>query len=183
VMVCGRCGTPMVSSQLKDGAGQYVCRRRAAWPDGCGRMSVNRPKADAHVTGEVLDALDGAETAARARRPGPDVAALTSELEAAEASLIAASDDHYVHRTITAAQFQSVQAKLTGRIEELRRQIVEAEPPTKLRGDLRSAWKQMPSEAKRAVLVRVLDRVVCEPQDRKAPRRFDPSRLRIVWRA
>lgn len=201
-LVCGKCGTKLVSrksgkvSSSKNGARRnrtYVC---SSSPEqgGCGGMRIVAEPLEGYVALQIVERVDGPELARAVaeRRSAPDQGLLAA-VETEQAALEQLSRDHYVDRVIGREQFLAASKELQARLEGLRSRLALQErqggAETWLgKGDvLQATWWAMTFDQRRAVVAAVVDRIVVAPAMRGIGR-FDERRVRpelggdIVWR-
>jgi DNA invertase Pin-like site-specific DNA recombinase len=160
---CGRCGEPMRSKTHTTGT-RYVCI-------GCAQ-SIGAAAADAVVERVVLGALDPkAWKKLRARGTAPiDTEALERELaQLAERRFLPPTDGG-----ITAVEWEVLRAGILGQLTEAAAEPV-ALPDV---DDPRTAWPELPLDARRVIVTAVATRITIGPAARGLPR-FDESRVLI----
>ena len=172
--VCGSCGTRMVGRVVRT-LQSYGCRPRDL--GGCNKVSRNMDKVDAYVTEMVLRVLDQAgKTSATLRAANPadtDLAALAARKVRLRTA--------WTSGAISDADFFPVMAELTALItaaesasESQRRVPAQEVMVDRLRDPGASV------AARRAIMGRLIERVVISPSSRGP--HFNPADLRIVWR-
>lgn len=196
---CGLCGGSMDrdlvrSRKASAGKGQkrpawatYKCHRRPG-RDNCGRLSVAAAPVEALVVEAVFQRLAGPQLVELvSRRDGSSDDALAVEVAACEsrrtelAELWAAGD-------LSRAEWMTAKRHLEARLGVARRTLArrpgaEALSPYVGSGDLlRTAWPDLSSAQRRAVLAAVVDQVTIRPATRRG-RIFDPERVDVIWRA
>jgi len=189
LVFCGRCGGPMRSSGSK-GSPTYACQRRPG-NDACGRLSVNADHLDGEVRDQVLTAIASGRLGqiVEAERHDTNHRDLVADLEADEAALVDLSTDHYVHRRIGKAEFLAAREGLSSRIAAIKARLAAGADRGALQGlpavadDLTAWWETAPGDLRRAVVAKVIERIDIRPLDPSKPRRFDPERAAITWRA
>lgn len=189
---CGRCDARLYA---KNGSGRsptrvYRCVRvpGQGQTTACGRLSVVSDPADVEVGEQVLAALvagDLAAVLAATASDGADHAA--GELREVEERLDVLARD-FADGVVTRREWLLARQRLTGRADVLRGRLTAATSATVLAGlpgtekRLRAAWEAGDFTWRRAVVAALVDRVVVHPRGHTG-KRFDPSRVSIVWRA
>jgi hypothetical protein len=160
------------------GRRKYVC---ANDPDrgGCGRIAILAEPTEAEVVARVLARLDSPAMrdalAAEAVSSSPtDPLGERAEAEARMAEL--AGD--YAAGGITRGEWQAARAVLVERLAAL---PAAAASTLRLPANVADAWPTLDLEQRRKILAAVVDRITVTPA--VGPRRFDPNRIAIEWRA
>jgi site-specific DNA recombinase len=187
ILRCGRCGSPMYNNQPTRGTRRYHCPSGAGLPN-CGRLAINAPAADDHVTRALFLAL----TDAPLRPADPDTDSSHEQVVLAAID----TDNHrldelaadYAEARITRTEWLRVRDIIAARIDnnlatlrDQRRGAVLRQLPTAAT-EIAAAWPQMTLHERRAVITAVIDHVIVHPRARPS-RTFDPARLEIIWRA
>lgn len=188
LIYCGRCGYKMASMSAAGHPRRYSCRPQPGRP-GCGKVAISARIED-RVRDDVLAALAGPRLAESLRAVAADddeAAHLAAQLRDDERSLEELSEDFYVNRRISRAEFLGARRALEDRITGSRRGLargVDQGVLADLSADedaLRASWDAHDVDWRRAVLIAVVDRVDIAPSTRG--RVYDPDRVSIVWRA
>ncbi|BAX96711.1 serine recombinase [Mycobacteroides stephanolepidis] len=188
---CGRCQARMFSAaRLEAGAHKrrYVC---SSSPDhgGCGRMTVVAEPLEKLIADAVLTRLDSkvlADALAGKVRANPDTAALSVQVEAAQARLDELTG-LYSSGAITAREWIMARDPITDTITRLRREIADAAdtgPLAELAGKgsaLRAQWDDLGLDRCHAIIRAVVDHVVIKP-GKLGARSLDMGRIDPIWR-
>lgn len=188
---CGRCQSRMFSAaRLEAGAHKrrYVC---SSSPDhgGCGRMTVVADPLEKLIADAVLTRLDSkvlADALAGKVRANPDTAALSAEVEQAQARLDELTG-LYSSGAITAREWIMARDPITDTISRLRREIADTAdtgPLAELAGKgsvLRAQWDDLGLDRCHAIIRAVVDHVVIKP-GKPGARGLDMGRIDPIWR-
>jgi site-specific DNA recombinase len=187
ILVCGRCGHPMVCRPRSDSsdrnAARYLCRKDPGTP-GCGRIMIVQQPTDDHIRELVLTALDSPELAQRLRRREGAPVDLHARIRADEDELEALAADHGAG-DINRAEWKAARTPIAARLDAARAELATSTQTTALEGfvgtpeEMRTRWQAANLSQRRAVIQVVLDRVVVHPAVLTC---FDPDRLDPVWR-
>ena len=186
---CGICFETMHHSKAGSRYFVYRCRKAAGWR-GCGKVSISAPGIEEHVYTSVLDFI--ARSAIRPLGVVADgrLAALSDEIAGDETALADLAQDRYVHRTITAAEFESVRAtlaeRLAGNAERLaagRLAMAEAQEalPPGDRDALEAWWTAADMPERRLALQRAVQNVVIHPVGKRGSAWRPDERIEIHW--
>jgi site-specific DNA recombinase len=184
---CGECGRQLYSHPERGGLPRLVC---AGPPEhrGCGRVSIRSRPLDSFVVEAVITALAGprlTELLAGADAEQDRVAAV--ELERDRAALLELSADHYQRGLIGRTEFLHNRGPLQERIDQAERRVARRASRGVLtdlprtREALEAAWERWTLDQRRTVLRLVLDSVVVHKAEQRG-RRFDRSRVEVIWR-
>lgn len=188
---CGRCQSRMFSAaRLEAGTSKrrYVC---SSSPDhgGCGRTTVVAEPLEKLIANAVLTRLDSkvlADALAGKVRANPDTAALSAQVEAAQARMDELTG-LYSSGAITAREWIMARDPITDTIGRLRREIADTAdtgPLTELAGKgsaLRAEWDDLSLDRCHAIIRAVVDHVVIKPGQPGA-RGLDMGRIEPIWR-
>ncbi len=186
MVVCGRCGATLASSQRRGRERRYVCHPTVG-SGACGRIGVHADYLEAEVTDQVLAVLASPALADMVSTDDRDDGA-GEELRAAEERLAELARD-FAEGRIGRAEWLAARDVAERRVETARRSVerdtsrsVLASVPTDVDA-LHRRWEDAGLDWRRAVLGAVVDRVEVHPAQRGGRAGFDPERVRIVWRA
>lgn len=196
ILVCGRCGTPMVS-RPSSGRPRYICNPGTG-RGGCGRCHLHRPKTDALIRDQVINLLaeNGPEIVDRLQREAGTDPDLIDRVRADEQRLEDLTVDYndpefgmtraeYVAgRKAILARLEADRTRLeTGRDGDRARLLAEfvGDGSTAYERDagMRQRWEAMADAQRRPVLLTVIEKIVVGPSTR--PNRFDPFRFAVQW--
>lgn len=187
ILVCGRCGHPMVCRPRGDSgdrnAARYLCRKDPGTP-GCGRIMIVQQATDDRVRHIVLTALDSPDLAQRLRRRDGAPDDLHTQIRADEDSLEALAADHG-NGEISRAEWRAARAPIAARLQAARARLAASTQTTALQGfvgtleEMRNRWDAGNLSQRRALIMALLERVVVRPAVLTC---FDPDRLEPVWR-
>lgn len=188
---CGRCGEPM---RLNGGKRNhvYACKRVPGNSLACGRLSVHADHLDAEVRDQVIAALASGRLKSVLEAQPSDLRHRdrVAALEADEAALVVLAQDHYVDRLIGKAEFLAAREQLDRRIVTTRAELAGGggEAPflralPTFGAELCAWWETAPGDLRRALVKALIERVDIAPIDSSKPRRFDPERANVTWRA
>lgn len=188
IVRCGRCGARLRSHRHKDCQRQYVCPPAAWSTDGCGRIARYADDIEELVTESVLIALDGADLRQYMTTSEADNSdELMFMIREDEKALAELTQDYYVERKLTRAEFFAARDVLEARIEHNRREAGRAVGSGLLSqivgaGEaVRAQWPDATLEWKRAVIGAVVDRVDIDPVVKRTGK-FQPELVRVTWR-
>jgi hypothetical protein len=177
----------MVSRPTAEGARRYVC---ASGPNftGCGHTYIRADPLEAFLVEAVLYRLDTPELAAALRGDAgdPDAERLQAEVDA-EQALLEELAGAYAARQIALSEWLTARAPIEQRLTAARRKLARVSRTSVLDGfvgdgaGLRARWSSLSLTRQRAIVAAVLDHVVVG-SGRPGYNRFDPARLRPVWR-
>ena len=179
VLFCGFCGHKMVAQPKKDQR-SYNCARHVG---GCNKRRCQAEPLEALIVDAVLARVAGAPTSA-APSDDPDVSGPLATIEGRLSEL----GEMWAAGEIDRVGWQAARRKLEGERAALastmqrsaRRKMATTLPRDPVA--LRAAWDAMVVDERRALLAEVIDRVELGPAV-KGRNTFDPSRVRVVWRA
>jgi hypothetical protein len=187
---CHACGHTLAARPIDDGRRRYVCAKAPGLP-GCGGTFVMAQEIEGHIVEEVLARLSSPRfEAAAGRRSGQD------DARAAEAQRLV-DEAHgrlevlaevYGRGEITLREWQAARVPVTQRVEKaqvvLRRQTqtTALEAVLGQPGGVAAAFGPLPLARKQAVIAAVMDHAEVGPAVR-GRNRFDPTRVRLAWRA
>lgn len=185
---CGTCGTQLTARPVFRKGHRYPRFHCAVDRGGCNGVGIASDPLDAFVVETIMQRLDGPRLAkAVARRAEASQATVDMERSIAEdeAALEELTRDRYVNRTLTAAMFTAARLPLERRLAAARTALGAATLTTAVElpagGILRRRWPELDLEQRRAVLGELVDRITIAPTT-KANNKFDPGRVRVVWR-
>lgn len=186
ILVCARCGHPMVCRPRSHGAARYLCRNDPG-AAGCGGIMIVQEHTDSYVRGLVFDALDSAEMVKRLRRRDTQPDDLYARIRADEDSLLALADDHG-NGEISRAEWKAARGPIQARLDAARARLAASSQTSALEGfigtvaEMTARWDDVNLSQRRAVVTAVVDKVLVHPAG-VIRNRFDPARLETVWRA
>jgi len=188
-LVCGKCGTRMISQPRTDRRRSYCC---SSGPDkgGCGGVRTIAEPLEDVVVEAIMQAVDSAALARLVAERGKagDDETDTAELENANARLMELSR-MYARERISQAEWLEARRVLEQRRDAAQKRVGARTDTAALtwfagkKGALRAAWPTLSLDRKRAVIDALVDRVVCNPAANPHGGKFDPARIDIVWRA
>jgi DNA invertase Pin-like site-specific DNA recombinase len=181
--VCGVCGAKLVARPKAGHVRAMVC----ATPEGCGKIRRVAEPLEDHVRDMVLAALDGAglEAALRARAgDNRRTQQLVDRIRTDETRLERAKRA-LVDGDLEVADFRRLRTEIEERLAEGRRLLARmagATAAVEIKAGQAAAWWGAASlDRRRAVLALLVDQVVVHPALRGL-NRFDPTRVKVVWR-
>ena len=184
---CGHCGGQLVSRPRADHAGRYVC---ASGPGsgGCGKLTILAEPVELFVSEAVLHRLESPLLPEAIRRPADDTkgAEWQAEAERAQAKLDELSD-MWAADEITRGEYLKARAGIEKRLNAARKKLAQLTRQAALVpfiGDakrVRAEWPHM-TLSRQAEIVRALVEYIEVAPARQGYNRFDPARLRPVWR-
>ena len=185
--VCGACGKSL-NSRWVHGVRSYACIKNL--PKGkCGQMSIIADQTDKIVEGLVLEALVNRTTSApRDATAGRRRAKSAQELDEARQALqdLAAMYGDRANR-MSAAEFMAGRKPLMATIDRLEQ---ASDPSTgsamvgvpRTRSAIDAWWVDLPLTRRQAVTQALIRAIVVQPVRQRGYSKYDPDRLRIVWR-
>jgi len=185
-LFCGRCGCRLYSASSRN---QGVVRRRyhcrPEEPSACGRLSVEAKVVEAYVTGLVFGAAQSADLGqVRSERRSEDQARLAASLDEDERQLNQWAEDAG-NRLITRTEYFHVRAPIEERISEAKKGLARLAPDDPIPADMADVlgrWETLSFEQRRAVIALFVSKVSINPAAHHGGR-FDPTRVRVEWRA
>ncbi len=176
----------MIARPRADQKRRYVCAKIVGRPN-CGQMAILAEPTEELVLEMLVAALDS-EALSRAlqAKHGTDDGVI-DHVRRDEEQLEALSKDFYVEQVISREEFFAARAALTSRLDMNRAKLARRSGSRVLDGVvgaggvLRQAWAAESLERKRAIIAAVIDHIVIGPGV-KGRRRFEPERVRPVWR-
>lgn len=188
LIVCVGCGKSL-NSRWTHGVRSYACLYNE--PKGkCGKMSIVADKTDAILVGLVLEALVNRTTGeTSSTRPRAAAIARQQELRDAEEALrdLAAIYGDRSNR-MTTEQFMAARVPLMATIDRLA-EFAESRGANALaklprtRAEIQAWWDTAGLSRRQAILKALIERIEVQPVRRRGYSKYDPDRLRIVWRA
>lgn len=186
IVRCGKCGAPMVS-RPRHGKPRYNCISDPGRP-GCGKLIIDGALTDARVRDLVVQLLaDAPDFSARLMRPGDAGPDLTARVRADEDRLEQLAAD-YAAGDISRAEWRAARSVIAARVDAARAQMAASTGTAALAGfagtreAMLDAWdNRMNASQRRAVVQAVCESITVAPSVRAG--RFDPERIRPVWRA
>jgi site-specific DNA recombinase len=184
---CHHCGTPLVARPRDDGTRRYVCASGPGF-GGCGKTTVVAADLEAFIVDAVLHRLDSPELA-RALNGAvsdSDGAEWQAEIEQAQAKLDELAE-LWAEGAIGRSEWLKARAPIEKRQTLAKKRLAALNRTTAITphlGDvegLREKWAEMNLSRQQQIVAALLDHVVVGPA-RRGYNRFDPSRLRPVWR-
>lgn len=178
LLVCGNCATPMAGTHRK-GKAVYICNGTKV--GGCGSLSRQAKKLEAHVLSEVLNRVDGPALAEALAEPDDlDLRQAEEDLEAVDERLAVLAES-WACGELTEIEWRAARRRLTDERDRLVRVVHITDRPELDAGVLEAAWPDLNTQQRRAVLGEVIERIVVH-RAKPSGRTFDPSSVQIVWR-
>jgi len=186
--VCGVCGRRLVARPVRAGVRSYACPSGTGF-GGCGKIRRLAEPVEAEVTRRLLKILNSEEFTAALREAGGDherQRELLDQLRLDDATLDQLAD-WLTDGTLDRPRYLREKARVTGRMEAANRELSRLASRNALAGlpsgraALEQAWEGAGLEWRRVILAAVVQRVELLPA-RRGDNRFDPSKVRVVWR-
>ena len=186
---CSLCGERLIARPRSGGQRRYACAKGPGFA-GCGKTYVAAEPVEAFVVEAILEALDSpqlAATLAGRLASEPDSERWQQEANAAEAQLTELADE-YGEQRITMVEWRAARKPIEQRLTVARKQLGKVSRSTVLDGyvgnaqALRDSWDSLDLTRQHAIVEALVDHVEVHP-GRPGYNRFDPARLRPVWRA
>ena len=181
---CGQCGRRLYS-KAGNGRRLYACRREED-PGACGSNAVEAGRVEETVCLAVLDAIADTDVAeVRAERTQSETARLVAEVADDEA-LLSELAGELAARRLSRSEWATARPIIEGRLVANRAALAAlgAQPlPADVIAIDDDAFAELGFDAKRSLLGIYLDRVEVAKSTAKRGARFDPGRIRILWRA
>lgn len=180
---CGKCSTPL-NSKVVHGHRRYFCR-------GCLGITVFAEPLERLVEAMLFDAIDAPALARtiRRHRSNVDTGAIAEEIVRLETDLAELAAELGDGR-LTMVEWKAARAGIDRRLTTLRAELEHDTASTTLGpwvgkpGALKAAWTAddgLTRPEKRTILAAVFETIIIDPA-RPGPNRFDPDRVRPVWR-
>jgi DNA invertase Pin-like site-specific DNA recombinase len=179
LLKCGLCGHGLThKATRRTSKRSYICSTQVGEPT-CGRIAIRADALEAAIADAVLLTMEGVDLPAVPERGGA-----VDAVVAAEADMAGLAEDFYVLKAIGRAEFMAARAGLQANLDRARAEIARLPAGRKAvkRVD-RAEWDGMDTDTRRAVALTLLERVEVHPAAKRGRSPFDPSRLRLVWRA
>jgi DNA invertase Pin-like site-specific DNA recombinase len=186
ILRCHECDGRMLGRPTQDGTRRYVCMKGPAF-SGCGRTFVNAEGVEDLIVRAVLMRLDSAEMAAALSGSTITGDAVWEQEAATAQAELEELAELKGRRVISTAEWLAARAPVLARLEASRRNLADDTSTLTLRGivghgdALGGEWAGLPLTRQQAIIATVLDHAVVGP-GRRGYNRFDPSRIRPVWR-
>jgi site-specific DNA recombinase len=188
IVKCGRCGIRLVARPRGDKRRCYVCASGLRF-DGCGKIRSLADPLEELVAGMVIVAVDSAELAREiaeeTRRRTVD-RHLAGSIDEDEEQLVVLAKE-WAEKRISHAEWTAAREAIEQRLGARRRRLAAEQRVAALdgyvgkAGALARAWPKLNIDQRRAVIVAIVDRVEVGPAVR-GRNRFDPDRVKVVWR-
>lgn len=191
--VCGRCGTPLEARPSETGRRSYVCSSARGSNNlekpGCGRIRVVADSLEDYVAERILARLASRRSAERvakaliAEEKEAHAVANRLDKERARLDIVAAdwADGKLGHREFYLAR-DRIAASIKADEELLDRAAKLGGVPVYDPEQLADWWNTAGLERRRALLTLLVDRIEVGPTTLPGSRKFDPARVRIVWK-
>ena len=188
VVRCGLCGAVLRARNNPKRATRllYRCVKQPG-VRGCGGITVAAVPLEQMVVGAVTEAIEtGALAELMAGRQSGEVSRLQDELVALRVRREDLITDYHVEGLISRREFMAAMAAITDKVDALEADLAKRDGRNALAdlpddASIQSALAETGSDAARAIIRALVDRVVVAPGERGA-NRFDPSRVTILWR-
>jgi hypothetical protein len=184
---CGLCGEALVSRPASGGVRRYMC---ATGPNftGCGHIYIGAETLELFVVEAVLHRLDSPELAAAldGSNGDPEAERVQADVEREQAHLDELARAHG-EGSFGLSEWLAARQPVENRLLAAKRQLARLGRVSVLDGhvgnasDLRQRWADLPLTGQRAIIAAVLDHVVVG-SGRRGYNRFDPDRIKPVWR-
>lgn len=187
LMLCGKCGQAMQTSSRRGSGGQvhyYKCRTQ-----GQGHAFQNAAPVEEMIAEVVVGMLSRAENAEglAPHRESDDAAELRQRAITLRSRLDEAANS-FAEGAITAKQMGIISARVNADLEAVEDHLAALRSGNVLAGRtgspqaVRAWWKAAGIEDRRAVIDALMT-IYVDPVRKAAPRKFDPERIRIDWKA
>ncbi|MFC8447747.1 recombinase zinc beta ribbon domain-containing protein [Kitasatospora sp. NPDC057223] len=191
LVVCGRCGTPLVGQRSSSGQPGYSCPDgpRQDRPGNCGRVRCNAGLLEDHVGEQILARLLLPATQADLEKTRQLLAGQldadrlrVTEIEASIQELAAM----VVRRDLQAKDLKKAKAEAADETRQLKRRIRSAEqavaaPVAGSVDELVEWWNTSSAEARRSLAILMFHRIDVHPAG-KGTRSITPGRVVLWWR-
>lgn len=186
MLICGRCGEPMVSRPRGDGRRRYVCARRPG-SSGCGKMAILSRDLEELVMEMVFQRLEGpALPRALSARDGIREENHQRAVDQANRQLEELAS-LYAEQRISVSEWMAARAPIEERLRRAKIDLARSTGTVALEQfagggtNLREIWPTLSLSRKRAILFAVLDSITIAAAVRGL-NRFDPRRVSPNWR-
>lgn len=184
---CGGCSERLVSRPRSGGVRRYICAKGTNFT-GCGKTYIASETLEHFIVEAVLYRLDSPDLARvlAGAADDPDAERVQLELDEAQAHLDELAQT-YGERAISLPEWLAARAPIEARLAAAKKQLARLSRVTVLDpyiGNvpaLRETWPFLPLTRQRAIVAAVLDHAVIGP-GRRGYNRFDPTRVKPVWR-
>ncbi len=186
MLVCGRCGEPLISRPRGDKRRRYVCAKQPGNAS-CGKMAMLSDELEDLVTEMALHRLDGPALGR----------ALTSKVGESEDTHQRTVDDAnrqleelaglYAAQSITVSEWMAARGPIEERLRQGKQGLARTNGTTAVEAflgqgpQLRERWGELSLSRKRAVLGALFEHITINPA-LKGRNFFDPDRVAPTWR-
>lgn len=186
IVRCGRCQQPMVGRPRDDKTPRYVCNKQPQLSANCGALTRLCGPVDDLVKHAIFDFLDGVDLSEFVEGREDTSGVLVEALREDEESLAQLHTDYYVEKAVDRVQFMATRGALQDRIRSRRQQLARQSGRSMLSElagqDIRAMWDEKGIDWQRAVIAALIAAVELLPA-RRGYNQFDPTKVRIEWRA
>jgi DNA invertase Pin-like site-specific DNA recombinase len=189
VICCGLCDSHLKTLQMpqKDGTrfSRYQCVRQPGYPN-CGKIAITKTTTDLWVAARLLvfltkTSMTPLDEAVQFR------ANLEQEIEKDQQALVNLTNDYYVERRLTDAEFWPAREAIRVRLEGNQRQLamlgdvaVDQLRPGNT-DDLIGWWEGLTLPEQRAVILANISKIRIMPAKHRGGNKYDTDRVHIEW--
>jgi site-specific DNA recombinase len=185
---CEHCGTPLVARPRADGSRRYVCASGPGF-GGCGKVTIVADPLEQFIVAAVLHRLDSPELprVLNASVIDSDGSEWQAEIEQTQAKLDELAE-LWAEGTISRGEWLKARHPIEKRQTLAKKRLAAMNRTTALAphignaAGLRDSWGEMTLTRQQQIVAALVDHVIVGA-GKRGINRFDPSRLRPVWRA
>jgi DNA invertase Pin-like site-specific DNA recombinase len=189
LVYCELCGAKLIARPRANGLRRYICLRNGG-AVGCGRIYVNAEDLERFIVEAVLYRLD---------TPALQLHVRDEVLQDAEAANLSTSADAdqaqlqelafaYADKLLSLSEYLTARKRIEDRLQQTTQRIgrlsrhTEITPYVGNAQALRQQWSGLDPARQRAIIAAVLDRIIVGRAPKPGAHKFDPARVRPVWR-
>jgi hypothetical protein len=184
---CSHCGTQLYARPRDDGSRRYVCASGPGF-GGCGKVTIVADPLEQFVVEAILHRLESPKLSEAMTRPPQDSKGgdWQDEVEGTQAQLDELAE-LWAAGEITRGEWLKARPPIEKRQTIAKKRLAALNRTTALMpfiadaARVREQWQTMTLTRQQQIVASLMDHVVIGP-GRRGYNRFDPSRLRPVWR-
>ncbi len=180
VLKCGRCGRMLTPDRNR-----YLCSSNL----GCGRLSLSQRLYEGRILAMVVPMADSPElrNVIQAADAGDYAQAQALRVSIAEdrKTLQQIEDDHYIEKALDRPAFLRLSRSVNQQIEQKEAELLTFQNRSALGHlgrDVMSHWDSMDAEARRSIILSMVECIEVMPSESPGRTTRDMSRIKFVWR-